>query len=42
MAMYIGFSTVDDPEKYRLTDFALVKRDLQNHFAIRKGEKLMK
>lgn len=41
MTMYIGFSTIDDPQKYRLTDFELVKRDLQNHFAIRKGEKLM-
>jgi len=41
MAMYNGFSTVDNPQKYRLTDFDLVKRDIQNHFAIRRGEKLM-
>lgn len=41
MARYNGFSTVDNPQKFRLTDFDLVKRDLQNHFAIRKGEKLM-
>jgi len=41
MAMYNGFSTVNSPKKYRLTDFDLVKRDLQNHFAIKKGEKLM-
>lgn len=41
MAMYNGFSTVDNVKKYRLTDFELVKRDIQNHFAIRKGEKLM-
>ena len=39
--MYNGFSTVDNPQKYRLTDFDLVKRDIQNHFAIRRGEKLM-
>lgn len=41
MAMYNGFSTVDNLKKYRLTDFELVKRDIQNHFSIRKGEKLM-
>lgn len=39
--MYNGFSTVDNLKKYRLTDFELVKRDIQNHFSIRKGEKLM-
>ena len=39
--MYIGFNTIDNPQKFSLTDFELVKRDLQNHFAIRKGEKLM-
>lgn len=41
MAMYNGFSTLDSTKKYKLTDFDLVKRDLQNHFAIRRGEKLM-
>lgn len=41
MARYNGFSTVNNPQKFRITDFKLVKRDLQNHFAIRKGEKLM-
>lgn len=41
MARYNGFSTVNNPKKFRITDFELVKRDLQNHFAIRKGEKLM-
>lgn len=41
MARYNGFSTVNNPQKFRLTDFELVKRDIQNHFAIRKGEKLM-
>lgn len=39
--MYKGFSTITDSKNFSLTDFALVKRDLQNHFYIRKGEKLM-
>jgi phage baseplate assembly protein W len=39
--MYKGFSSITDGKKFRLTDFELVKRDLQNHFYIRKGEKLM-
>jgi len=39
--MYRGFSTVGRSKKFRLTDFALVKQDLINHFNIRKGEKLM-
>jgi phage baseplate assembly protein W len=41
MALYNGFSTLSSSKKYKLTDFELVKQDLQNHFAIRKGEKLM-
>jgi phage baseplate assembly protein W len=41
MAMYNGFSTLTNSKKFRLTDFNLVKQDLQNHFNIRKGEKLM-
>lgn len=41
MALYNGFSTLTSSKRYRITDFELVKRDLQNHFAIRKGEKLM-
>jgi len=41
MATYRGFTTLEHPHKFRLTDFALVKRDLLNHFNIRKGEKLM-
>lgn len=39
--MYKGFSSVTSGKKFSLTDFELVKRDLQNHFYIRKGEKLM-
>jgi len=38
---YKGFSTIDQTKKFRLTDVDLIKRDLLNHFAIRKGEKLM-
>ncbi len=38
---YKGFSTIDQNKKFRLTDLELIKRDLLNHFAIRKGEKLM-
>jgi phage baseplate assembly protein W len=38
---YKGFSTVGRTQKFRLTDFELVKQDLINHFNIRKGEKLM-
>ncbi len=38
---YKGFSTIDQNKKFRLTDSELIKRDLLNHFAIRKGEKLM-
>lgn len=41
MALYNGFSTLNSSKQFKLTDFELVKRDLQNHFAIRKGEKLM-
>jgi phage baseplate assembly protein W len=39
--MYKGFSTLTGNKKFRLTDFDLVKRDVLNHFYIRKGEKLM-
>jgi phage baseplate assembly protein W len=40
-SMYKGFSTIGQNTKFRLTDFDLVKRDILNHFYIRKGEKLM-
>lgn len=41
MAQYIGYSTVNNEfQSVRLTDTELVKRDLLNTFAIRKGEKL--
>jgi len=38
---YKGFSTIDKVKKFDITDLELVKRDLLNHFSIRKGEKLM-
>lgn len=38
---YRGFSTINQTKKFRLTEFELVKRDLINHFSIKKGEKLM-
>ena len=41
MLLYRGFSTINQNKKFRLTDLELVKRDLMNHFQIRKGEKLM-
>jgi phage baseplate assembly protein W len=41
MAKYRGFNTIDQHKKFRMTDLDLIKRDLLNHFQIRKGEKLM-
>lgn len=42
MALYRGYNTVDNKStKTRLEDSELIKRDLINHFNIRKGEKLM-
>jgi len=38
---YKGFSTINQVKKFRLTDAELIKRDLINHFSIRKGQKLM-
>jgi phage baseplate assembly protein W len=38
---YRGFSTIDQIKKFRLTDVELIKRDLINHFSIKKGQKLM-
>ena len=40
-ATYKGFSTIGPSKNFRMTDFALVKQDIINHFNIRKGEKLM-
>lgn len=42
IATYKGFSTINnDFGSSKLNDTELIKRDLLNHFAIRKGEKLM-
>lgn len=41
MALYVGYSTIDQNKSVTLTDADLIKRDLINHFYIRKGEKLM-
>ena len=42
IATYKGFSTINNNfGSSKLTDTDLIKRDLLNHFAIRKGEKLM-
>jgi len=42
VATYKGFSTINNNfGSSKLTDTELIKRDLLNHFAIRKGEKLM-
>ena len=41
MSLYRGFNTIDrDFGPYKLKDQALIIRDLLNHFAISKGEKL--
>jgi len=37
---YKGFSSVESANNYKLYDIDLVKRDIINHFYIRKGEKL--
>jgi phage baseplate assembly protein W len=43
MALYRGYNTINNnTTKVRLEDAELIKRDLLNHFNIRKGEKLMR
>ena len=37
MTTFIGFSTVNRPKKFTLTDYELIKRDLINAFNIRQG-----
>ena len=36
MTTYSGFSTCNRTRKFKVTDFALIKQDLINHFYIRK------
>lgn len=38
MATFIGFNTIDQPKKFTLIDFELIKRDLLNAFNIRQGQ----
>jgi phage baseplate assembly protein W len=38
MPTFIGFNTIDQPKKFTLLDFPLIKRDLLNAFSIRQGE----
>ena len=38
MPTFIGFNTINQPKKFTLTDFDLVKRDLANAFNIQQGE----
>lgn len=38
MATFIGFNTIDQPKKFTLVDFELIKRDLLNAFNIRQGQ----
>ena len=38
MPTFIGFNTIDQPKKFTLTDFDLVKRDLLNAFNIQQGQ----
>lgn len=38
MPTFIGFNTINQPKKFTLLDFPLVKRDLLNAFNIRQGE----
>lgn len=38
MPTFIGFNTINQPKKFTLLDFDLVKRDLLNAFNIRQGE----
>jgi phage baseplate assembly protein W len=42
MALYVGYSSIDQTKSVTLVDADLIKRDLINHFHIRRGEKLMK
>lgn len=38
MTTFIGFNTINQPKKFTLTDFELIKRDLANAFNIQQGE----
>ena len=38
MPTFIGFNTINQPKKFTLVDFELIKRDLLNSLNIRQGE----
>ena len=38
MPTFIGFNTINQPKKFTLLDFDLVKRDLLNAFNIQQGQ----
>ena len=38
MTTFVGFNTINQPKKFTLVDFELIKRDLLNAFNIRQGE----
>lgn len=38
MPTFIGFNTINQPKKFTLTDFPLIKRDLLNAFNIQQGQ----
>lgn len=38
MPTFIGFSTINQPKKFTLVDFELIKRDLLNAFNIQQGQ----
>jgi phage baseplate assembly protein W len=38
MPTFIGFNTIDQPKKFTLVDFDLIKRDLLNAFNIQQGQ----
>ena len=38
MTTFIGFNTINQPKKFTLVDFELIKRDLLNAFNIQQGQ----
>jgi phage baseplate assembly protein W len=38
MPTFIGFNTINQPKKFTLVDFELIKRDLLNAFNIQQGQ----
>lgn len=39
--LFVGFSTVENPNNNKLVDLKLVEQDLRNHFFTKKGERVM-